>query len=138
MVIGIRKIPRVLAKGKLFADFPKRLYSKAAYTNAGQNPSFRCSQTLSLTAAIGAMGIALPDHSNIKCSRDPKTTMKMIPANSQSRILFFTVITSHRSYCRIGRSIPFSPSQPQGPGCYHYSHHSYIDFHMKGSKESCL
>ena len=58
MVIGIRQIPRVLAKGKSLADLPKRLYSKPAYTNAGQKPRFRCSHTLSFTAAIGATGIA--------------------------------------------------------------------------------
>lgn len=49
---------------------------------AGQNPSLRCSHTLSLTAEnMPTMGW-LPDHSKVKCRMVPRVIMKMVPANS--------------------------------------------------------
>lgn len=85
-------MPAVLAKGKLFATFFKYLYSTIAYANAGQKPNFRCSQTLSFTAAMGATGVKRPDQSKAKCSREPRTIIRPIQASSQRRIDLLIVI----------------------------------------------
>jgi hypothetical protein len=55
---------------------------------AGQTPNFRCSHTLSLTAAIRAKGKNPPHQSKTKCSKEPKREINKIPNNSQTKTGF--------------------------------------------------
>jgi len=65
-MIGMAYRPAVFAIQKFF-DFPLRNgFEMRAYIRVGQNASFKCSHTLSLTAAMSARGGHSPDHSNTK------------------------------------------------------------------------
>ena len=66
ITIGIINVAIALANIKLLISFLINLYSTKENTINGQNPNFKCSQTLSFTAAIAPTGVRYPDNSNRK------------------------------------------------------------------------
>lgn len=81
-------MPTALEKKKFVITLPKNLYSKRVYNRAGQKASFRCSQTLSLTAENIPTKIFSPENSKVKCSILPRIMIKIIPTNSNLKITF--------------------------------------------------
>ena len=84
----------VFAVRKLLFDL-RYWYSMSVNRVAGQNPSLRCSHTLSLTAENMPTMAWLPDHSKVKCSRVPRVIMKIIPVSSYVRMRFVSFMWFH-------------------------------------------
>ena len=94
IVVGIRYMLVVFAVRKLLFDL-SCWYSMSVNNVAGQNPSLRCSHTLSLTAENMPTMAWLPDHSKVKCRMVPRVIMKIIPVSSYVRVCFVLFIVVH-------------------------------------------
>ena len=84
--------PKNLAITKFFSFLPHLKNSITANVKPGQKAILKCSQVLSLTAAIIAIGRHYFVHSNQKWRVIPNTMLKAIPISSH-RTIFLSITT---------------------------------------------